>query len=236
MFEINQKREHRIIVSDKEQTPIFIIDNFLSNIAAVIEEAKTAKFRGLNADIDSYYPGSKAPLSKNYSKVVLEAIESLFYKYYHVPTQLNPRVASASLSLLTKKTEDLHYMQCMPHYDEVVPNSFAVLHYINEGNFGGTGFYKHLPTNFENITQNREGTFIAAAEKHLNKVGYPKQEYFTNSDSHFELMGEVEYVPNRLIIYPATILHSAFIRNQNQEVSTSVTEGRLTANLLVKFE
>lgn len=235
MFEINKKREHRIILSDKEQTPIFIIDSFLTSVIPVIEEAKKVNFKQLSTKIDSYYPGSRAPLGNSYSQVILEAITPLLHKYYHVPTHLNSRIASATLSLLTKQTQDLNYMQCMPHYDDVMPHSFAVLHYINEGDFGGTGFYKHKPTNFENITQKRESTFISEAEKYLNNTGYPKQEYFTESDNHFELMGHVEYVPNRLVIYPTTILHSAFIKNQNKEVSTSATQGRLTANLFVKF-
>lgn len=236
MFEINDNREHRIIMSDIDQTPIFIIDNFVTDISSVIHDAKQVVFKKLNNDTDSNYPGSRAALNTQYTQAILDAIEPIFYKYYNVPNQLTSRIASATYSLLTKKTEELNFMQCLPHYDDVMPNSFAVLHYLNDGDFGGTGFYKHVPTNFENITQTREKEFTEEAEKYLNKHGYPKQEYFTESDNHFELMGEVEYVPNRLVIYPMTILHSAFIRKQNNEVTDDINNGRLTANFFVKFQ
>ncbi|WP_370459635.1 DUF6445 family protein [Paraglaciecola sp. L3A3] len=48
--------------------------------------------------------------------------------------------------------------------------------------------------------------------------------YFTKSTNHFELIQVINYMPNRLAAYPTSILHIAFIENQQKE--------RLTTNIL----
>jgi hypothetical protein len=110
-----------------------------------------------------------------------------------------------------------------------------MLHYLNEGDFGGTGFYRHRPTGFENITAVRKSAYLESAQQYINKQGNPEQQYFTKSTAHYELIHKVEYKPNRLVIYPATILHSAFIDDPERDVSKNPKTGRLSANFFIDF-
>ena len=69
----------------------------------------------------------------------------------------------------------------------------------------------------------------------MARNGAPKQHYFTHSTNHFELIHKVDYKPNRLVIYPATILHSAFIDDPKRDVCSNPKIGRLSANFFIDF-
>jgi hypothetical protein len=124
----------------------------------------------------------------------------------------------------------------MPHFDSTKPHYFAVMHYLNPGPFGGTSFYRHRPTQFENITASRQDRFIHAAQVYLaSHGGKPPRKYVNGSDGHFELLESVPYQQNRLLIYPGTQLHSGNI-DPSRDIDSDPRTGRLTANLFISFE
>ena len=49
-----------------------------------------------------------------------------------------------------------------------------------------------------------------------------------------ELIGEVEYRPNRMVIYPGNLLHSGLIQ-PDRDINDDPASGRLTANLFLYF-
>ena len=57
--------------------------------------------------------------------------------------------------------------------------------------------------------------------------------YIQGSDDFFEEIGAVEAVPDRLIIYQGSLLHSGVIP-PGMELSADPRRGRLTANLFVR--
>ena len=72
---------------------------------------------------------------------------------------------------------------------------FAILHYLNEGDFGGTGFYRHIPSGFENITGDRKPIYLQSAQQFMDTNGQSEQRYFTESTDHYELIHKVDYKP-----------------------------------------
>ena len=57
--------------------------------------------------------------------------------------------------------------------------------------------------------------------------------YIAGSDEFFEQIGAVEAVPDRLIIYQGSLLHSGIIPD-DMTFSADPREGRLTANIFVR--
>ena len=57
--------------------------------------------------------------------------------------------------------------------------------------------------------------------------------YITGSNELFEQIGAVEAVPDRLIIYQGSLLHSGIIPPA-MKLSDDPREGRLTANIFVR--
>ena len=167
---------------------------------------------------------------------LLRHTQAIFYKIFQVPNQLTLYPQNGSYSLITKQEKEMDSLQCIPHFDNNNTFSFAMLHYLNDGDFGGTGFYRHKPTGFENITEGRKAEYLESAQQYMATHGSPKKSYFTESTDHYELIHKIDYKPNRLVIYPATILHSAFIDNPQHDVCTNPKTGRLSANFFIEFK
>lgn len=236
MNKINVKAKPSHFFIGNENTPIFILDDILLDTSAAINEAKLASYAEQKDVEGIYYPGTRSDVGGDYGMTILKAIQSVFYSFYQVPKHLTLIPKSGQYSLLTQSESQLDLLQCLPHYDNKKKYSFAVLHYLNPGDFGGTGFYKHRPTGYENITESRKDVYISAVQKYIDEHDVPEQKYFTHSDEHFELLKKIDYKANRLVIYPTSVLHSAFIENPKYDVNGDPATGRLTANFFIDFE
>ena len=137
-------------------------------------------------------------------------------------------------SLVTLKPEQLQPLQRLPHMDNRGPWYFASVHYLNAGDHGGTGFFRHRPTGFERITNERYESFKEAENSHFASNGPPAEKYINESDDHFELVAAVGYKPNRMAIYPGNLLHSGLIK-PDRDICDDPATGRLTANLFFYF-
>jgi len=64
--------------------------------------------------------------------------------------------------------------------------------------------------------------------------GLPAAQYITSSTDHYELIDEIEYAANRMVIYPGNLLHSGLI-SPERDINPDPSRGRLTANLFIDF-
>ncbi|MDC2891281.1 DUF6445 family protein [Psychrosphaera algicola] len=235
MYDINRKQRQVAQNIGHEQTPIFVVDDVLLDPSAAIANGVTADY-GTSMVQGTYYPGVRANVGAEYGMAILQFAAHILYRHFQVPKELTLYPRNGCFSLLTQRPADLNLLSCIPHFDNNETFSFAILHYLNPSEFGGTSFYRHKPTGFENVTQARRKQYLQAAQQHINQHGNPKQQYVTGTDPHFELIHTVDYKPNRLVIYPATILHSAHIEKPNVDVNPDPKSGRLTANFFVDFQ
>jgi hypothetical protein len=237
-----QKREPSFIVSPDinakvvkigiEKTPIIIIDDFAVDNTDVIDFACTTS--EFSDDQVTFYPGIRATLPQPYVITVLQAVYRGVCRVYQVPLDLNLVPLNQSYSLLTKQESELHFLQCMPHFDTSKPYHFAVLHYLNPGPHGNTGFFRHIPTGYEKISVERCEHYVNSAKAFVAEHGEPSNNYMTRSDKHYELYHEIEYRPNRLVIYPGNLLHSTIVKSEI-DIDNSPYTGRLTANMFIDF-
>ena len=234
MYQINTKSKNTLLKVGNEKTPIIIIDNFLVDPQLAINFAVKQSFVS-GKEHNNFYPGVRTPVDSDYGNTVLKAIAPIFYNVIGIPEHLTLQPISGSYSLLTQHEENMDLLQCIPHFDNNLMFSFAILHYLNEGDFGGTALYRHKPTGYENINELRKPHYMEEAQQHINTKGDPERKYFTQSTNHYELLEVIAYKPNRLVIYPSTLLHSAFIENPINDVNSDPTTGRLTANLFIEF-
>ena len=61
----------------------------------------------------------------------------------------------------------------------------------------------------------------------------PDSGYIAGSNQFFEQIGAVEAVPDRLIIYQGSLLHSGIVP-QDMPLTGDPRQGRLTANIFVR--
>ena len=108
-------------------------------------------------------------------------------------------IPAGYFSLVTVAPESLTAEQCLPHFDSPKSSYFAVMQYINDDNFGGTSFYQHRQTGYENIGTGRQARYLKVLQSEApSNAG---KGYIIDSDACFERIGGVSYRPNRLVIY-----------------------------------
>jgi hypothetical protein len=232
-IQINATIKPQIITVGNEKTPVVIIDDFLVNTEEMIHDAcNNVTFKPVR---DSYYPGLRAPLPELYISKVLQAVSQGISRVYQIPLRLNLKAQNVYYSLITTQEKDLHRMQKMPHFDTSGQYKFAILHYLNSKPHGSTGFFRHVPTGFERISDSRVEHYIDAAQTFINENGEPAQQYYNASTPHYELFNQITYKPNRLIIYPGNLLHSTLVCPES-DIDPAPETGRLTANIFIEFE
>ena len=180
------------------------------------------------------YPGIRAALPAQYAGLLVPHIVGLIRHLYNPPRSSQHQVIHELFSLVTRRPEELAPLQRIPHTDERHPFYFATVHYLNPGEHAGTGFFRHRPTGFERISADRYPALVQTANAHMESHGLPPAKYINESDDHFELIGDVDYRQNRLVLYPGNLLHSGLIR-PDKDISEDPASGRLTANLFFYF-
>jgi hypothetical protein len=216
-----------------EETPVIVVDDFATSTDTIKELAYSHS--EFTLDRQTLYPGIRSPLPSAYIRHVLQIVSQHMYCIYGIELSKTPMPLKSFYSLLSTSPRDLNLLQRLPHFDTNNSYSFAVLHYLAEGQHGGTALYRHKPTQYERITEQRADTYISSAKQFVETNGAPDQAYITDSTNHYEKYYEVEYKPNRLVIYPSNLLHSVTVNKYN-DLSDDPKTGRLTANIFIEFK
>jgi hypothetical protein len=138
----------------------------------------------------------------------------------------------ASFSIVTMQPSELSPPQRAPHFDTTDPKHLALLHYLRVPPGTGTAFYRQRSTGIERVTEENLARFVGTARADAARLP-PNSGYIDGSNAFFEQVGAVEAVPDRLIIYQGSLLHSGIIP-PDMNFSADPREGRLTANLFVR--
>ena len=222
--------ETRIVGNEK--TPVVIIDEPIQSTDGLIQYALQ------QADFDvageSSYPGVRADLPSVYADTLGPQLIGLISHVFKIPSSARPHLVHQLFSLVTSPPEKLEPLQRLPHTDNRSPFYFATVHYLNAGDHGGTGFFRHRPTGFERISNERYESFKDAETAHIEANGPPTDKYIKATDDHYELFADIDYKPNRMAIDPGNILHSGLIR-PDRDIDADPATGRLTANLFFYF-
>ena len=226
-FELSADATVTVEKIGKETLPVLVIDNAVSNPEAFIELAHQQTF----SDPGGLFPGVRATLDSVFRDSLLETLEPLIESTFALKS--DRWTVESDFSLVSKQTEELHPLQCIPHYDTPRWARLAVLHYLCPKSYGGTAFYRHRRTGFESIAPERIDTYLNALDSDVAIHGVPRQCYINGDTALFQEIHRFEPVFNRILVYSGNNLHSGVIDNSFIP-DANVKTGRLTINSFVE--
>ncbi len=204
---------------------ILVVDNFIDDIGSINNFAKNiAYFNPMFSD-NTLFPGVRDKMPKPYTRL----LHTFFEEHLLKELTTNPSSSifhSSLLSLVTCKPSSLAINQKMPHVDSCNDGDFAFVHYLSPKELGGTSFYSYKPKSLIEFKQKDRLVLNDMIEDVTNSPEDHKN-YITSSTSLFEQILTIEAKINRLIIYPANILHSANLISP-ASYSGDLNKGRLS--------
>jgi len=210
-----------------EGVPLLIVDNVLADPQAMVELAAASTF---GAPVSPWYPGVNAPMPEAYLQALLPVLRPSLARAFGLPA--HGRLAAMSfLALSTRRADQLLPRQRIPHYDQPDPGMLAMVHYLGRAQGGGTGFFRHLDTGFETVSPGRREAYMAAVDAELEALSDSLAGFAGPETPGYEMTAAVEACFNRLIVYPACVLHCALF--DGARLSEDARTGRLTANSFV---
>lgn len=231
MLIYNPQAKVNVVHIGMEQCPLVLIDDFVKCPEHLIELAQ--RDEAFCSAAKDYYPGVRKTLPQNYADLVRGWINT----YLPDATQLAiPGQASVILCAFSVANQDpnsLLPVQCIPHFDTFQNGQWAMVHYLCDESFGGTGFFRHKTSGFERISPERHKRYLRLLNDEARKLAMPTPGYLQGSSALFDMTYQVPAKFNRAILYPSNLLHSGLIKKWHCETPTT---GRLTANTFCHFD
>jgi hypothetical protein len=215
------------------QNPVVIIDEFTGRLGEILDIAQS--LAPYPAPRSNYYPGLRRIIdpadgpANAYVDQLCEAAAPFIAGAFDVD---GFTLTEASFSLVTTAPSKLSPPQRAPHFDSTDPKHYALLHYLRVPERSGTAFYRQRSTGIERVTEANIERFVATARREAGLMPADSG-YIAGSDRFFEQIGAVGAVPDRMLIYQGSLLHSGIIP-PGMSFSTDPRDGRLTANLFVR--
>lgn len=202
---------------------LLTVDGLLADPETAISNATLQKF----AKITPQYPGIRAPLASDVIADWLEQLAPMLEQHFGG----SPKgwEMQAWYSIVTTPPEQLIPMQCFPHVDGTDPRQLAMMLYLHETDHGGTGFFRHRTTGFEELSEETYPRYAAVLQDDVRKTGLPPARYVTDGAPHFERIHASSGKFNQAIFYRGNLLHSGIIDNE-ADLPTDPRSGRLTIN------
>lgn len=214
-------------------TPVVVIDEFSGGVAELIDIA--AALAPFPVHRGNYYPGLRRIITKGDTAADAYVERTLTDAAQFIAGAFDVDgfdLLEASFSMVTTDPAELSPAQRAAHFDTTDPKHLAVLHYLNVAPGTGTAFYRQRSTGIERVTEANVASFVRVAQKEA--AAQPLDSgYLLGSNAHFEQIETIEAVPDRLIIYPGSLLHSGIIP-AGMNRSSDPRAGRLTANIFVR--
>jgi hypothetical protein len=216
----------------ESQSPVAVIDDFTGELERLLDIADAlAPYPPLG----NYYPGLRRVIgtadgmANDYVEESCQRAAQFIAGAFDVDRF---DLLEASFSMVTTPPGDLSPPQRAPHFDSPDQKYYALLHYLRVPPDSGTAFYRQRSTGIERVTEANIARFVRTAEAEAAMLPADSG-YIRGSDRDFEQIGAVEAVPDRMIIYQGSLLHSGIIP-PDMPLSADPKQGRLTANLFVR--
>ena len=190
----------------REAAPLLVIDNVVAAPEELVELAASKVF----SDAPSYYPGKRAKAPLSYQRFILEDLRPLIDEHFGLAGR-QLRFTECNFSLVMTPSENLSYLQRLPHVDSLQNNELAMIHYLFRANHGGTAFYRHRETGYEFVDKPRQLDYLAHVEREKMGPHAPPARYINGDTPLYEQIASEDGVFNRLLMYRRTTLHSASI-------------------------
>lgn len=224
---LHQQFRYRIDTIGNEKTPVLVIDNFLHEAEALLGFAiKFGDFR----DGTEFYPGIQSNAPEFYSHALQAYLPDLMHEAFNLNRQ-HINYSLSTYSLILTPPARLATAQSRPHVDTIHKEKLACVHYLCTPDKGGTSFYRHRATGFEQLSPERMDVYGEHLAVEAQDTSWQKK-YINGSNQYYEEIGRYEANFNRLIMYPSDLLHSASIP-ENFQFRPNPIVGRLTLNSFI---
>ena len=219
--------QHRIDYIGNEKTPVLVVDNFLQDAETLLEYAmKFGDFR----DGTHFYPGIQSRVPDFYSQALQLYLTDIICEAFNLKLE-NIHYSVSTYSLVLTPPARLALPQSRPHVDTIHKEQLACVHYLCRPEKGGTSFYRHRATGFEQLSSERMDVYGEHLDKEALDTSWHKK-YINGSNQYYEEIGRYEANFNRLIMYPSDVLHSPSIP-ENLQFRPNPIVGRLTLNSFI---
>lgn len=233
MIKINRNTVPQVKYIGGNKTPIVVIDDYIENLNDLTKQVSVNG--GFKPDEITNYPGIRSAMPKPIVIDYLQPVMLGLYKVFNLPETLSPFPKDNYFSLITANPGEISALQSLPHFDTPNPNLLAVIHYIGDGEHGGTGFFSHKKSGLERIDYENKEYFYECAQAHFNTIDTTNFSYCEEEHAEFSCYETIDYKPNRLIIFPGQLLHSTLV-NLDKDIDGNPITGRLTANMFIEFK
>jgi Family of unknown function (DUF6445) len=221
---LNPDARFRRLSIGRENAPMLVIDEFVSDADALIEHAAHKWF----TDSSEYFPGIRARAPLAYRNLLLQELGPTLIEFFGLEGK-QLEMSMCRYSLVTTPPEKLTLMQRVPHFDAPTGNRLATVHYLFRGNLGGTAFYRHRKTGFEYIDDSRKLEYARSLVQENDGPNMPGPEYINGDTALFEQIDRQDGIFNRMIVYRGNSLHSGCIDRKFVPDPNPLT-GRLSIN------
>ncbi|VUD64979.1 hypothetical protein TDB9533_03449 [Thalassocella blandensis] len=213
-------------------TPVIQIDHFHPEPNTLIDAAM--RDQAFQHNPKDFYPGVRKPFADAaYQQWLISSIRDSVNQLFPQLHDAKPIELNSVFSITSTPVKKLRPIQTIPHIDTHDAVSFACVHYLCHPPFTGTSFYRHISTSLERISDKDLKTYFATAKQELMSREFTPQ-YCDDSSEFFQRIHRCPLQFNRLIFYPANLLHSGDIQEKLMN-NGSPENDRLTLNTFVKF-
>jgi hypothetical protein len=199
------------------------IPNFMDDPGIAIAAASLQKF----AKITPQYPGIRSPLPESVADQWLEQLQPMLRENFG--SEGSRWQIQAWFSIVTNPPASLLPIQRLPHVDGTDRNVIAMMLYLDHTDHGGTAFFRHRATGFEDLTAETFPIYKASLENDVRKTGMPPAQYVTDGAPHFERIHASSGAFNEAVFYRGNVFHSGAINNE-LALSPDPRVGRFTIN------
>jgi len=206
-----------------DRVEIVEVPDFFTAPETLVRGAESLAF----AHINPHYPGIRAEVEEELLQALCRAVSDLSAAMLKTPK--TEWIGQAWYSIVTQPPEALTPIQRLPHFDGFDEMQWAVMIYLHRTPHGGTAFYRHKTTGFEQITEARYPEYKSKLESDVQNYGLPASQYPESGAPMFERIGQSKGDYNSMTLYPGTVLHSGIIDN-HAPLSPEPNHGRLTIN------
>lgn len=215
-----------------DQNPVIVIDRFSGKRREIIDIA--ASMAPFPPSTGNVYPGLRRVIAPRDEAASAYAAELLTGAAPYVGGAFNAdafELVEASFSIVTVPPAELVPEQRAPHFDSTDPGYLAVIHYLGDMPSAGTAFYRQRETGIETVRKDNVDVFVSVARRVANESDGA---YIAGSNNHYEEIGRIEAIPDRLAVYRGAALHSGVIPLETP-LSGDPRVGRLTANIFIRI-
>ena len=214
------------------QTPVVVIDEFSGSLERILEIAEelapfprhTNYYPGLRRIFTAADTAANAYVEESCERAAQFIADAFAFDAFDL--------VEASFSMVTLDPLELTPPQRAPHFDTTDQKDLALLHYLRAPPNSGTAFFRQRATGIERVTKLNVSAYVPVAEVQIPQLP-PDSVYFHGSDEFFEQIGAVEAVPDRMVIFQGSLLHSGIIP-PDMPLMGDPRQGRLTANIFVR--